>query len=133
MKSNDTIPDLFQPALNKWREKAVQAESDDAIRARLKQTLYYYSTYFASIKFNKVRHFNTTKILCPVTFYSGGLGLKRYKGDDDWTKVFYDSLDAKKAHDMLDQAFSKMHSYPNKGDDFVQEYIIALKMVGDNL
>jgi hypothetical protein len=133
LKSNDTIPDLFQPALNKWREKPLQAESDEAIRARLKQVLYYYSAYFASFAFNKINHFNTTKILCPIRFFSNGISLKQYKEEDEWTKVFYDNQDAQKAHDLLGEAISSVKHYPDKGDDTVQEFVIALKMVGDKL
>jgi len=91
----------------------------------------YYSTYFASLEFNKITHFNTTKILCPIRMYSNGIGLKYFNGDDDWTKVFYDSLDAKKAHDMLDQAFYKVHSHP-KGEP-VRIITMSLKMVADKL
>ncbi|WP_205509298.1 hypothetical protein [Longitalea arenae] len=133
LRTNDTVPDLFDPAINKWRERPQQAESEDAIKLRLKQVLYYYSAYFANISANKVPYFNITKILAPIKFYSGGIGVKRYKEDDDWTKVFYDNEDAKKAHVMLNHAFDNIKGYPDRGRDYVQEYIAALKMVADAL
>ncbi|WP_207512341.1 hypothetical protein [Longitalea luteola] len=133
LRVNDTIPDLFDPALNKWRERPQQSESDEAIKLRLKQVLYYYSAYFANISGNEVPYFNITKILAPIKFYSGGIGVKRYKEDDDWTKVFYDNQDAKKAHVMLNQAFDNIKGYPDQGRDYVKEYIVALKLVADAL
>ncbi|HEX6429676.1 MAG TPA: hypothetical protein VF008_18415 [Niastella sp.] len=133
LRSNDSVPDLFDPALNKWREKPLQAESDEAIRLRLKQVLYYYAGYFANISGNKIPFFNIEKILCPILFYSGGLGLKKFHISDEWTKLFYDNRDAEKAHAMLDKAFSHITEYPDKGDNYVQEYIIALKLVADEL
>jgi hypothetical protein len=133
LRNNDSVPDLFAPALNKWREKPAQAENDEAIKTRLKETLYYYSAYFANISGNKIPIFNIDKILCPIKFYSGGIGMKRYKENDGWTKVFFDNKDAKKAHDMLDNAFSNIQGYPDKGGDYVSEYVIALKLVADLL
>jgi hypothetical protein len=133
LRSNDSVPDLFAPALNKWRERPVQAEDDAAIKTRLKQVLYYYAAYFANISGNKIPVFNLDKILCPIKFYSGGIGMKKFKENDLWTKVFFDSKDAKKAHGMLDHAFTDIKGYPDKGGDYVSEYVIALKMVADGL
>lgn len=133
LRSNDSVPDLFDPALNKWREKPTQAEDDAAIKSRLKQVLYYYSAYFANISGNKIPVFNTDKILCPIKFYSGGIGMKKFKEEEGWIKVFFDKKDAKKAHDMLDDAFTNIQGYPDKGGDYVSEYVIALKLVADLL
>lgn len=133
LRSNDTIPDLFNPAINKWRQKPAQAEDDDAIKNRLKESLYYYSAYFANIKGNQIPVFYMEKILCPVKFYSGGIGRKRFKENDNWTKVFFDNKDAQKAHMMLGNAFDNIKGYPDKGGDYVAEYIIALKLVADAL
>ncbi len=133
LRSNDSVPDLFNPAINKWREKPARAEDDAAIKTRLKQVLYYYSAYFANISGNKIPVFNTEKILCPIKFYSGGIGMKKFKEDDGWVKVFFDKKDAKKAHGMLDNAFTNIQGYPDKGGDYVSEYVIALKLVADLL
>jgi hypothetical protein len=133
LRSNDSVPDLFDPALNKWRDKPAQAEDDAAIKSRLKQVLYYYSAYFANISGNKIPVFNTEKIFCPIKFYSGGIGMKKFKADDGWTNVFFDKKDAKKAHEMLDNAFTNIQGYPDKGGDYVSEYVIALKLVADLL
>jgi hypothetical protein len=133
LKSTDSVPDLFDPFLNKWREKPIGAEDDIAIKRRLHQVLYYYAAYFATVSKNKIPFFNTEKILCPILFYSGGIGLKKFHISDDWTKLFYDNRDAEKAHAILDKAFSHITVYPDKGDDYVQEYVLALKMVADEL
>jgi hypothetical protein len=133
LRSNDSVPDLFDPSLNKWRNKPAQAEDDAAIKSRLKQVLYYYSAYFANISGNRIPVFNTEKILCPIKFYSGGIGIKKFKTDDGWTNVFFDKKDAKKAHEMLDNAFTNIQGYPDKGGDYVSEYVIALKLVADLL
>jgi hypothetical protein len=131
--SNDTIPNLFDPALNKWRQKPTQAEDDAAIKNRLKESIYYYAGYFANVKGNKIPVFNPEKMLCPIKFYNGGIGRKRFKENDNWTEVFFDNKDAKKAHDMLGNAFDNIKGYPDKSGDYVAEYIIALKMVADAL
>ncbi len=47
--------------------------------------------------------------------------------------MFFDNRDAEKAHHQLDKAFSYIKNYPDKGGDYVAEYIIALKMVADEL
>jgi hypothetical protein len=133
LRTNDSVPDLFSPALNKWRIRPQQPESDEAIKTRLKQVLYYYSGYFANISGNQIPYFNIEKLLCPIKFYSGGIGMKKFKAEDPWTKVFYDSTDAHKAHAMLDNAFTNLKGYPDRGNDYVQEYVAALKMVADGL
>jgi hypothetical protein len=133
LRSNDTIPNLFDAALNKWRQKPTQAEDDAAIKTRLKESLIYYSAYFANIKGNKIPVFNIEKILSPIKFYSGGIGRKKFKENDLWTKVFFDNKDAKKAHEMLGNAFDNIQGYPDKGGDYVAEYIVALKLVADAL
>ncbi len=58
------------------RKTATRAESDQEIKARLKQVLNYYSAYFATLTSNKNSFFNINKIACPILFYSGGIGLK---------------------------------------------------------
>ena len=131
--SNDTIPNLFDPALNKWRQKPTQAEDEAAIKNRLKESIYYYAGYFANVKGNKIPVFNPEKMLCPIKFYNGGIGRKRFKENDNWTAVFFDNKDAQKAHDMLGHAFDNIKGYPDKGGDYVAEYIVALKMVADAL
>ena len=133
LRNNDSVPNLFDPALNKWREKPLHAEDETAIRSRLKQVLYYYAAYFANISGNKIPVFNLQKILCPILFYSGGIGLQKFHKSNEWKKIFYDSSDAEKAHGMLDKAFSHITNYPDQGGDYVQEYVIALKMVADAL
>jgi len=133
LRTNDSVPNLFDPALNKWRIKPAQPESDAAIQLRLKQVLYYYAGYFANISGNRIPYFNIEKLLCPIKFYSGGIGLKKFKTEDEWTKVFYDSTDAHKAHGMVSEAFDKIKGYPDRGRDYVQEYVAALKMIADVL
>lgn len=133
LKVADTIPDIFSPALNKWRERSSHAETDIEIKTRLKQVLNYYSAYFATLSSNQIPFFNINKIACPILFYSGGIGLKKFHISDEWTKMFFDNRDAEKAHAMLNKAFSYIHNYPDKGGDYVAEYIIALKMVADEL
>jgi len=133
LKTNDTVPNLFQPALNKWRVKPLHAEDDEAIKTRLKQVLYYYSAYFASFSYNKVPYFSIDKIYCPILFYNGGVGLKKFHKDDDWVKVFHDYPDAEKAHDMLSKAFSRVSNFPSRGNDYVAEYVVVLKMLADKL
>jgi hypothetical protein len=89
----------------------------------------YYSGYFANISGNNIPHFNIERLLCPIKFYSGGIGMMKFKAEDAWTKVYYDSTDAHKAHGMLDQAFDKLKGYPDRGRNFAQEYAAALKML----
>jgi len=129
LRTNDSVPDLFDPALNKWRTKPTQPESDEAIRARLKQVTDYYAGYFANISGNRIPYFNIEKLLCPIKFYSGGIGMKKFKAEDAWTKVYYDSTDAHKAHAMLDEAFDRLRTYPDRGGNFAAEYAAALKML----
>jgi hypothetical protein len=133
LRNNDSVPNLFDPALNKWREKPLHAEDEAAIRSRLKQVLYYYAAYFANISGNKIPVFNIQKILCPILFYSGGIGLQKFHKGNEWKKIFYDNSDAEKAHAMLGHAFSDIKDYPDKGGNYVQEYVVALKMVADAL
>jgi len=133
LRTNDSVPDLFDPALNKWRTHPAQPESNEAIKARLKQVINYYSGYFANVSYNRVPYFKMEKLLCPIKFYSGGIGMKKFRAADEWTKVFYDSTDAHKAHGMLDQAFDNLKGYPERGRDYAQEYFAALKMLVDVL
>lgn len=133
LRTNDSVPNLFDPALNKWRTKPTQPESDETIKVRLKQVLDYYSGYFANVSYNRIPYFNIEKLLCPIKFYSGGIGLKKFKADDAWTKVFYDSTDAHKAHTILKHTFSDIKDYPDRGKDYVKEYIAALKIVANTL
>ena len=59
--------------------------------------------------------------------------MRRFKENDNWTAIYFDNKDAKKAHTMLNDAFSGLKGYPDKGGDYIAEYIIALKLVADNL
>jgi len=131
-----TIPDstlnIFDVANNTWRTKPVQPESEAVIRQRLKQMLAYYAAYFAIIQNNKIGYFNREKILVPLMFFDGGLGITPFEDAGNFPDLFYDEADAKKAHALLEKAFSN-YEYPDLGNKFVQEYIMALRQISDKL
>jgi hypothetical protein len=132
LRSTDSIADIFDPAMNAWRNKPLKPESNAAIKLRLKQLLHYYSAYFATFRHNKVSFFNRQKILLPLAFYSGGLGLTPFEESDEWKEVFYNTADANKAYKILEGLFDSLE-YPDEGNNFVLEYVIALERLSNKL
>jgi hypothetical protein len=122
INSGDEGADLFEKENNRWREKPGKPESTAVIKNKLKKILEYYSNYYQLVSKEAI-YFTGSRVALPFRYYQHGTGLMRFNENDAFSKLFYDSTDARNAYRLLADVFSKSKNkeFPS-GDNFVVEY-----------
>jgi hypothetical protein len=94
--------DPFHPANNQWRITPPKAESDSAIRARVKQCVRFYALYFRDNIKRQAKTIDFGGLPAIFEWYNRGIGLpNRKKVDDSWVRCFYNREQALKGYDLL--------------------------------
>jgi hypothetical protein len=110
----------FAVVNNQWRRKATHKESDEEIDARLKNHLLFHQKYFTWGAKEHKEGLYVNRIASPVTIYSNGFQLKQDgKLPYEWTHLFYDKIDCRKAYERLYYvvALNKV-KWPKTDNDF---------------
>ncbi|MBO9593042.1 MAG: hypothetical protein J7599_09035 [Niabella sp.] len=105
--------DLAHASLNQWRTPAPQPETPVQIAARVAGLLRYDALYLEVLNNSNSDYFNTRKFHLPFSYYNGGLSLKPFDPASSFAALFYDSGDAKKAHELLQTHFNT-RPYPRE-------------------
>jgi hypothetical protein len=100
-------------------------ESGEAIKNRVVMMLDFYARYFKLVDAT-ASFFVTGRIFLPLRFYQHGIGMKDFSAAGNFEQMFYDSLDAKKAYEVLHSCFRAERFYYPKGKNFVNEYALFL-------
>lgn len=105
--------DLAHASLNQWRKPAPQPETPVQIAARAAGLLRYDALYLEVLNNSNSDYFNTRKFHLPFSYYNGGMSLKPFDPASSFATLFYNSEDAKKAHELLKAHFNA-RPYPRE-------------------
>ena len=100
--------DPFHPVNNKWRIHPALAESDSAIRERMKNCIRFYALYFRDHILRNRSDINFSGLPTCFIWYRRGIGL--YETDaltDDWIDCFYSEKQAIKGRNIVKELFKK--------------------------
>ncbi|MEZ0538693.1 hypothetical protein [Fibrella arboris] len=104
----------------------VRSESDEKLRDRVKNSLYFYSLFFRTIYTNQFNRFKPAAISLPIRYYSGGIRVPvKFDSTASWTALFASVDDARKAHSLYKEAAKKVKRYP-AGESMIHEYGLVL-------
>ncbi len=116
-----------------WKNPLVATATDIEIKKKLKETLGYYCSYFRTLSEQNVTFFMPGRIILPLQFYDGGVGmLGEEKMSPDFIKIMGGKENAIKAHKMLDQAFNVYYIYPKMNSNIL-EYSYVLSHLKDEI
>jgi len=102
--------DQLSPAANKWRAIPVARQSEGEIKNRVTGQLHYIRDYFRMLHDRKDGYFNGKHLNAPFDFYSNGLGLKGPEYRKEWNNMFFDTTDARRGFEMLEDALNHVRT-----------------------
>lgn len=119
---------LFNQHSHKWRKKPTSPESEKEIRERLNRMLVYYADYFELVD-KESSYFSKSRVFLPFSYYQHAMGVTDFNEDSEFANFFYDTEQAKMAHDFLERAVKAMEDeFPN-GSNFIDEYSKFMRML----
>ncbi len=132
LKGNESSQ-LFGDKPNAWRKRPVTAETDEQIKESLADMLDYYSRYYFLVD-RESSYFIPSRVMLPFRFYQHAIGLRPLAAKSNFTKLFYDSTQAAKAHLSLDIAMGKLRGrFPSDGESFIHEYASYMKLMAEEI
>ncbi len=121
---------LFDDDVNEWRKKN-GTTTDEQLRKKVKAMLEYYSLYYEMVSIESI-YFSQSKVLLPFSYYQHAMGLKPFKEESEFSRLFYNVLQAEKGYQILSAAFDKLKNEPfPSGKDFVIEYSKFMKRMAE--
>lgn len=116
----DASADPFSLPNNQWEIPARHREPDTAILARVRGHLRCELLYVRQAIDNKAESMSTTEFVTPLGFYGNGITLKsEAKVPAGWTRLFFDSADAHRGYEALQNAFRADIAVPNTQNVFL--------------
>jgi hypothetical protein len=104
--SEDQKKDPFSLYNNHWRIRAAHKESDDEIRQRLYNHCQFWETYFRWALDKELATVDVRSTPTAIKIYGNGFALKDSADlPAEWTSLFYDTEDRRKASDMIRNIF----------------------------
>lgn len=124
--------DLLTLDHNWWRVKPLKPESQEQLKKRVSAHLSYMIDYFDLINKKKAKSFEIPHLKSPFRFYANGLGLnKRY--DYITSDYFFNSEDASKAYQILQEGFDSIGIYPAGKDTYSEGYKNAMSVIRQHI
>lgn len=132
MKTNADNP--FSLQNNLWRLKATHKENDTAIVARLRNYFAYWEKYFNWGLVSSKDYLDVRSLPGPIKIYGNGFALVDYdKWPSEWTSLFYDDEDSRKAYDKLNYFFEHDHIAWANTDNKYKMFISAFQQMQQKL
>jgi hypothetical protein len=94
--------DPFYPGNNQWRIRPSVAETDEQLRARVRECVHFYALFFRDIYQRGETEISYSGLPNCFIWYNGGIGMQAKEDlGDKWMNCFYSSYQALKAYEMV--------------------------------
>lgn len=102
--------DQLNPGDNIWRNTPKARQSDKELKAKLTGQLKYIKNYFQMLEEREDAYFNGKHLNTPFAFYANGLGLLQPDNRKSWEAMFFDTTDAMRGFEMLEDAMNSIQT-----------------------
>lgn len=134
MQEKNSTDNPFYRSNNQWRIKPTTAETDEAIKDRLKASMHFYWLFLND---NINRNSNTISFYgLPSCFnwYSGGIGVvNETKLRSNWINTFYNKEQALKAHAIMEHLIMKKYVWDSTQRNWLKQSAPILLQMQDSL
>ncbi|MEZ0484056.1 hypothetical protein [Fibrella aquatica] len=111
----------------------IKSETDEQIKERVKNTLYFYSLFFKAVHRNRFNRFKPAAIYLPIRYYRRGIGVTTsFDSTATWTTLYATEADARKAQQFMRKAAMALKKYPVR-ENGIQQYALVLEQMADTL
>jgi hypothetical protein len=117
------LNDPFHPTNINWCVPPTRAETDSAIKARVRACVKFYALYFRDNVLRKKDRINFAGLPSMFNWYSGGLGLPDPElVDDSWINCFYNEEQAMKGYEILKKLIVQHEfNWPRRAPSWVHQ------------
>ncbi len=131
-------PDADKNPYNKinseWRVKPGEAESDEALRARLKDCIQFYQYFFKGYVESKSTEIDFSGLPSCFKWYQGGIFVQNEKKlDRKWINCFYSTEQALHSRQIMEDALSKKYDWDTTERNWIKQLVPVLKQIHDRL
>ncbi len=117
-----------------WRIKPASAESDKAIRQRLKDCIHFFVLYYDQKINAKAETVSFIGLPTCFIWYSGGVAVQ---GESElqrkWIKCFYNRDQAMKAYELADKLIKQRYKLPQKESNWLRANVAILKRMEERI
>jgi hypothetical protein len=99
--------DPYVVRYNHWRIKPKHKESDKEIRERVKNHVEFMQLYFENALETGARVVSEPNLSSPFEIFSNGVSMRKFEEINDWQELFFDSEDAKKGYDIINNEMKR--------------------------
>jgi hypothetical protein len=100
----DILKDPFSTLNNRWRKPATTNESDEQLKARLRNHCTFWVSYFSWALENELTTVDVRSTPSPIKIYGNGFTIKPYSDlPEIWKGYFYDSTNCIRATAILEE------------------------------
>lgn len=129
-KFDDESLNPFSTAHNKWRIPASKKETEQQLKARLRNHCRFYETYFKWALDNKLQTLDVRGTPSLLKIYGNGFELKTFDQlPESWKSYFYDEEDCKKASDIMNDVFRKKDIIWGNTDNRYKMFLSAFQQL----
>lgn len=126
----DIAADPFCPANNQWRLAPAAAETEEQLRARMRNHVQHYLTLLEASLERKQNSVSLKYSPSIIQIYSGGIGIREKQyWDEAFLKCFHSPQDAQKGVDLYTQILHKNLSIGAGTGDWVKDDANLLRLL----
>lgn len=117
-----------------WTIKPAKAESDEAIKDRVKECVQFYAYYLKGFVDGQATNINFNALPCCFNWYSGGISIQNEdKLDKKWINCFYSKDQAYKGRQMIEDVISKKYKWDAQETNWIKQSAPVLQQIHDSL
>jgi hypothetical protein len=122
--------DPYHISNNLWRIAPKKAETDEALRSRLKAFLWFHILFYRDNLAKEEKTISFYGFPTCLKWYAGGIFIiKKEKLPDNWFACFYNKEQALKAYQMMDEIISKKYKWPKGNISWVKKNLSVLEQM----
>jgi hypothetical protein len=134
VRYKDKNDDPFYIENNRWRISPSSSETEEQVRKRLKQCVWFHILFYRDNLAKKERLISFYGFPTCIKWYGGGIGLiKTDELPDNWYACFYNKEQALRAQKIMGGIISKKYKWSTGKINWVQKNLEVLEQMYTNL
>jgi hypothetical protein len=133
-RQKDAANDPFTVNNVKWRMAPAVAESDEAIKQRVKEYLRFFILYYKDAIARRAAIVSFYGFPGCLKWYSGGIYMQDDKDMlENWNACFYNKAQAKKGMEIVSHLLDKKYTWPSGDENWIKKNVFVLEQMYANL
>ncbi len=129
-RHRDKLTDPFYTTNCQWRIAPGNAETDEAIKQRVKNYLRFFILYYKDAVARRAAIVSFYGFPSCLKWFSGGIYLQDDKDIlKNWEACFYNKAQAKKGLDIISKLLDKKYTWPTGNENWIKQNLFVLEQM----